>query len=186
LEFVQPIRNKEQINAVKAILKASSSRNYCLFVLGINSGLRISDLLKLKLQDVCDGKGQIRDRITVREQKTGKNKDFPVGETTQKALKEYINTDTPPDTPLFQSQKGGALTRQQVYRILNDAAKKAGIKDKIGTHTMRKTFGYHTYQAGVDVAYIQKLLNHSSPAVTLRYLGITQDDLDNIYLTLNL
>ena len=53
-------------------------------------------------------------------------------------------------------------------------------------HTMRKTFGYHAYKKGMDITIIQKLLNHSSPSITLSYIGITRDDLDNVYLNLNL
>lgn len=91
MEFVQPIRDKKQLEAMKKILKATSLRDYCLFVLGINSGLRISDLLTLNVSDVINHQGKISDRITLREKKTNKTKDFPLGETTRKALKEYLD-----------------------------------------------------------------------------------------------
>ncbi|WP_072169790.1 tyrosine-type recombinase/integrase [Propionispora sp. 2/2-37] len=71
-------------------------------------------------------------------------------------------------------------------KIINNAARSIGITEKIGTHTLRKTFGYHAYQSGVSIGVIQKLFNHSAPSITLRYIGITQDDLDNVYLNLNL
>ena len=88
---------------------------------------------------------------------------------------------------LSLSRKGGqALKRQQAYKIINDAAKAVGIKEKIGTHTLRKTFGYHTYQSGVSPAFPQKLFNHPAPRVTLSYIGITQDELDGVYPNLNL
>jgi site-specific recombinase XerD len=188
MEFVQPIRDKKALETMKKLLKANSPRDHCLFVLGINSGLRISDLLTLKVTDVADEKGKIKDRITLREKKTNKLKDFPLGETSRKALKEYLDTlDAGPDQSLFASRKGsGPITRQQAYRILNDAARAIGIKEKIGTHSLRKTFGYYAFQAGVDITRIQKLLNHSSPSVTLAYIGITQDELDDVYLNLNL
>lgn len=188
MEFVQPIRDRKKIEAIKKILKASNLRDYALFVLGINSGLRISDLLLLKVSDVLDEKYRIRDRITIREKKTGKTKDFPFGETTKKALKEYLDSLAPtPDMILFPSRKGGkAMTRQHAYHIVNEAARTVGIKEKIGTHTLRKTFGYWAYKQGVDITRIQKLLNHSAPSVTLAYIGITSEELDNVYLTLNL
>lgn len=188
MEYVQPIRDKKKIDAMKKVLKADSLRNYAMFVMGINSGLRISDLLTLKVSDVLDEKGHIKDRVTIREKKTGKAKDFPFGDTTKKALKEYLNSfKYMPDMYLFPSRKGGRpLSRQQAYRIINDAARSVGIKERIGTHTLRKTFGYWAYQQGVDVTRIQKLLNHSAPSVTLAYIGITQEELDNVYLTLNL
>ncbi|MCS5695257.1 site-specific integrase [Desulfofundulus thermocisternus] len=189
MEFVQPIRDKKKIDDMKKILKSSNLRDYCLFVLGINSGLRISDLLTLKISDVMDEKGKIRERITLREKKTGKAKDFPIPCNAKKAIKEYLDTrkDIEPDQPLFPSRKGGKpITRQQAYRILNEAARAVGITDEIGTHTLRKTFGYHAYKQGVDITRIQKLLNHSAPSVTLAYIGITQEELDNIYISLNL
>jgi integrase len=187
MEYVQPIRCKKQIDSIKKILKASSLRNYCLFTLGINSGLRISDLLKLKVSDIIDGK-KIKDRITIREEKTGKTKDFPISDVAKKAIDEYLKTRTYSfDEPLFISRKGkSALQRQQAYKLINAAARSVGIKEKIGTHTLRKTFGYHAYQSGIDITLLQKLFNHSAPSITLAYIGITQDQIDDVYLNLNL
>ncbi len=188
MEFVEPIRERKKIEAIKKLLRGSNLRDHVLFTLGINSGLRVSDLLTLQVADVRDEKGKIKDRVTLREKKTGKSKTFPFSENVVKALKEYIGeSDLKNDEALFPSRKGGgAITRQQAYRILNDAAKAVGIKDRIGTHTLRKTFAYHAYMAGVDITRIQALLNHSSPSETLRYIGITQDELDDVYLNLNL
>lgn len=187
MEFVQPIRDLKQIDTIKKLLRQQNLRDYCLFVLGINSGLRISDLLKLKVSDVSE-KGKPKDRILLRESKTNKSKDFPISENAKSAIKEYLKTRIINENePLFLSRKNkGFLLRQQAYRILNDVARLVGIKDKIGTHTLRKTFGYHAYNNGYDVAIIQKLFNHSSPSITLRYIGITQDKLDDVYLSLDL
>lgn len=187
MEFVQPIRDVKQIDTIKKLLKLRSLRDYCLFVLGINSGLRISDLLKLRISDISD-KGKIKDRIRLREKKTNKCKDFPLSNSTKSALKEYLKTrEYSENEPLFISRKNkGFLLRQQAYKIINDVAKSVGIKEKIGTHTLRKTFGYHAYNNGYDITLIQKLFNHSSPAVTLRYIGITQDEMDDVYLSLDL
>ncbi|WP_052292803.1 tyrosine-type recombinase/integrase [Aminobacterium colombiense] len=101
-----------------------------LFVLGINSGLRVSDLLALKVSDVIDDRGNVRDRISMREKKTGKSKDFPIGKNARKAIQEYMeNVETESELPLFQSKKGnGAITRVQAYRILNEAARTVGIR----------------------------------------------------------
>ena len=188
MEFVQPIRDKKQLESMKKVLKASNLRDYCLFTLGINSGLRISDLLGLTIGDVMDN-GKVRDRITIREMKTGKGKDFPISESARKSIVEYLKTrpNVAQSDVLFISRKGNkAITRQQAWLIINNAAHTVGITDDIGTHTLRKTFGYHAYQSGVDISLIQKLLNHSAPSVTLRYIGITQDQLDDVYLNLNL
>ena len=187
MEFVQPIRDIKQIETIKKLLKQQSLRDYCLFVLGINSGLRISDLLKLRISDVSE-KGKVKDRIRLREKKTNKFKDFPLSNSTKSALKEYLKTrEYNENEPLFISRKNkGFLMRQRAYWILNEAARSIGIKEKIGTHTLRKTFGYHAYKNGYDIEIIQKLFNHSSPSITLRYIGITQDNLDDVYLSLDL
>ena len=187
MEFVQPIRDLKKIDTIKKLLKQQNLRDYCLFVLGINSGLRISDLLKLRISDVSE-KGKIKDRIRLREKKTNKFKDFPLSNSTKSALKEYLKTrEYNENEPLFISRKNkGFLLRQQAYKIINDVAKSVGIKEKIGTHTLRKTFGYHAYNNGYDITLIQKLFNHSSPSVTLRYIGITQDEMDDVYLSLDL
>ncbi|WP_241716899.1 site-specific integrase [Sulfoacidibacillus ferrooxidans] len=190
MEFVQPIRDKRQVDAMKKILKSTNLRDYCLFVLGINSGLRVSDLLSLRVGDVVDERGKVNDRINIREQKTGKTKDFPLGETSKKALRDYLTSrftkHVVRDEPLFRSKKGGAMQRSQAHKVMNDAARAIGITDRIGTHTLRKTFAYHAYMSGTDITRLQKLLNHSSPSITLAYIGITQQELDNVYLSLEL
>ena len=187
MEFVQPIRSLKQIETIKKLLKQQNLRDYCLFTVGINSGLRISDLLKLVVSDVIEN-NKVKDRIRLREKKTNKFKDFPLSDNAKSAIKEYLKTrNYNPNEPLFLSRKNkGFLLRQQAYKIINDVAKSIGIKEKIGTHTLRKTFGYHAYNNGYDIAIIQKLFNHSTPAITLRYIGITQDEMDDVYLSLDL
>ncbi len=182
MEYVEPIRSEKQIKGMANYLKGSNIRDYTLFILGINSGLRISDLLSLTVGDVKE-----KDRIIIREQKTGKAKDFPLSDICKKVLCEYLKAAGLTTGALFPSRKGGTpITRIQAYRIINDAARHVGIKEAIGTHTLRKTFGYWAYQQGVDITRIQKLLNHSSPSITLAYVGITREELDNVYINLNL
>jgi len=187
MEFVEPIRDKKQIDNMKRYLKERNLRDWLLFVLGINNGLRISDLLALQVEDV-----QGCDRISVREKKTGKIKNFPLGDNCKKALAEYIQASDLTIGPLFPSRKSsgsngtGAISRQQAYITINAAARAVGITAAIGTHTLRKTFGYWAFQQGVDVTKIQQLLNHSAPSVTLRYIGITRDELDQVYIKMNL
>lgn len=193
MEYVQPIRERRKVEAIKKVLRGSNLRDYCLFVLGVNSGLRVSDLLNLKVSDVIDEKGNLKNRIALREQKTmntrnNKELNFPISDTAKKAITEYLTTrDYELDEPLFISRKKkAALQRAQAWKIINDAAKTVGITDRIGTHTLRKTFAYHAYKAGVDIIQIQQMLGHKSPAITLTYIGITQEQLDKVYLNLNL
>lgn len=190
---VEPIRDPKKIELMKKILRDGpfGERNHLLFVMGINSGLRISDLLKLRVNDVLNEKGKVRQHISLYEQKTGKHKKFPLGKTASAAIKEYLKAAAPqdaaPDRPLFPSRKGtGAISRVQAWEILSGAAKEAGVTDQIGTHTLRKTFGYHARKAGNPIEMLQTIFNHSSPAVTKRYIGITQDEIDDVYINLNL
>ena len=88
MEFVQPIRSLKQIETIKKLLRQQNLRDYCLFTVGINSGLRISDLLKLIVSDVIDG-NKVKDRIRLREKKTNKFKDFPLSDNAKSAIKEY-------------------------------------------------------------------------------------------------
>jgi integrase len=174
MEFVQPIRDKETIEKMKDVLKKSSYRDWFMFVFGINTGLRISDILNLKVNDVKD-----KTHVTIREKKTNKEKRFKINTTLQTAINDYIKT-MDEDEYLFASKKTGeGLGRVQAYKILNEAASKIGLMEGIGTHTLRKTFGYFFYKQTKDVAMLQQLFNHSSPSITLRYIGINQDQMDS-------
>jgi integrase len=170
---VEPIRDKNKIEIVKKILKEHGSRDYLLFLLGINSGLRISDILKLKVSDVKD-----KQFVELKEQKTGKYKRFPITNSYKNVINEFIIGKNSNEW-LFSSQKGNhPITRIQAYRIICNACLKAGITTRIGTHTLRKTFGYHFYNKTKDIALLQCIFNHSTPAITLKYIGITQDIID--------
>jgi len=174
MEFVQPIRSKEKIEEIKAVLKENGTRDLLLFSMGINTGLRISDLLKLKVIDVKN-----KSHVEIKEQKTGKVKRFPILGNLQSMLEEYTrNKDL--SEYLFKSRNGKnkPITRVMAYMILNNACRKCGIQDRIGMHSLRKTFSYHHYQTFHDVAILQYLLNHSSPSITLRYIGIAQDNVE--------
>ena len=171
MKEVQPIRSREDIANMRAKLAKGGSRNKLLFDMGINTGLRVSDLLKLKVGDVRG-----KDFYQLQEQKTGKSKRINL-HAVKEQITEYTNGMQDSES-LFPSRKGGSpLTRVQAYRILNDAAEACGLEE-IGTHTLRKTYGYHFYQKYHDVAALQKLFNHSAPSITLRYIGIEQDQLD--------
>lgn len=174
MNTVQPIREKKKINAMKTLLKAKDEKYYIMFRIGVNVGLRVSDILTLKVCDV-----RTKDHVTIIEKKTGKAKRFLVPTTLQKEIAAYIR-DMTDDEYLIQSRKGNnkPITRIQAYRVLNDIAKQIGIEE-VGTHTMRKTFGYHHYQQNKDIAILQDIFNHSAPSITLRYIGINDDMKDN-------
>ena len=173
--LVEPIRDIIQVKAVEEYLAKRSYRNRLIFVFGTNSGLRISDILPLNVGDVRN-----KSHIELKEKKTGKFKSLPLNDKLKKLLAEFTR-NRQDDEPLFISQKKCRLERSQVYRILNEACRAVGVKVNVGTHTMRKTFGYHHYKKFKDVAMLQTIFNHSSPQITLRYIGINQDEIDNSY-----
>lgn len=176
MNTVQPIRDKKKINAMKTLLKAKNEKYYLMFRIGVNVGLRVSDILTLKVKDV-----KSKDHVTITEKKTGKTKRFLVPTTLQKEIDLYIKENNMNDEEyLIQSRKGNnkPISRIQAYRVLNEVAQQIGL-DEIGTHTMRKTFGYHHYKQNKDVAILQDIFNHSAPSITLRYIGITDDIKDD-------
>lgn len=177
MNIVEPIRDKKAITKIKSILAKQGIRNLLLFDLGINSGLRISDILKLKVSDVKN-----KSHIEIVEKKTGKKKKFLLNDKLKCLINSYVN-DKNGLEPLFLSQKGNYnfLSRGQAYKIIHDACRLAGLKCNIGTHTLRKTFGYHHYKQFKDIAILQTILNHSSPSITLKYIGINQDIIDESY-----
>ncbi|GHV45888.1 hypothetical protein FACS1894204_11720 [Synergistales bacterium] len=85
---------------------------------------------------------------------------------------------------LIKSRKGGAISRIQAYRIINVAAKALKFCFRVSCHSLRKTFGYFAWKFGISPAVIMEIYNHSSFAVTRRYLGVTQEDKDKVYLKL--
>ena len=172
---VEPIRNKDEIKKVEKILAHQSQRDLVLFTLGINSGLRISDILALNVGDV-----RMKTYIQLVEKKTGKTKKIPIN-AKLKPMFDTFTSKRDYDEPLFLTAFNNRLNRIAAYTIIKDACASAGIEAHIGTHTMRKTFGYHHYKKFRDLALLQKIFNHSNPQVTLRYIGIEQDQIEDSY-----
>jgi integrase len=178
---VQPLRSSDEIKEMMIAIRRGdkgspkrrelAQRDIILFLFGINTGLRVSDIVRLKVSDVR-GKSQ----LLVMEGKTKKKRLVNIA-NIQHDLDEYVVGYDSNDY-LFPSQKGdGPLTPTQVYRMLQAAGQWIG-RDDIGTHTMRKTFGYHFYKQTKDVAMLQDIFNHSAPSITKRYIGITQDEIN--------
>jgi integrase len=179
---VEPIRRIEDIKSIKKLL-AGNLRDSLLFTLGINNGLRIGDLLKLKVRDVQGVKPG--ETVRVREQKTGKDNVLVINKATHKALQDYLDqTELDLDDYLFQSQKGkGPLSVSYVNRLVKSWCRQINLRGNYGTHTLRKTFGYiQRIQYGVGFELLCKRFNHSSPAVTMRYLGIEDKEVNGILM----
>ena len=172
---VEPIRNLEHLRKLEDYLAKTSKRDLLLFTIGTNCGLRISDIVALNVGDVRN-----KSHIRIVEKKTGKYKSFPINSKLKPMFEEYTKGKRS-DEALFKTRFQNRMDRFTAYRIIRKSCKLAGLPEKVGTHTMRKTFGYHHYQKFKDVAILQKIFNHSTPQVTLRYIGIEQDQIDDSY-----
>ncbi|MCQ6531041.1 tyrosine-type recombinase/integrase [Bacillus mycoides] len=170
----QPIPNEKQLEALKNILLQSSKRDGLLFVLAINSGLKVSEILQLQIGDVLDEDKNIRPYSLFYNEKVKVHKWFAVNENSQHAIKDYMKERKvwKQNEPLLKSQKGTrSITRQHAWYILNTAAIKVGL-EKISSHTLQKIWGYYAYKSGVDIAFLQQFFGHRSPSTTLKYIGI--------------
>lgn len=174
---VEPIRDKKDIQDIYDYLKEKNMRDAVLFATGIYTGLRISDILLLRVRDVRG-----KEYICLREKKTGKQKRIKINRFLKKLYADYIGNKKDYEC-LFHGKEriNKPITRQQAYNILQDAAEHIGLADAIGTHTMRKTFGYHYYQKTKDVGMLMEIFNHDHPSITLRYIGITQKNIAKAY-----
>jgi len=158
-------------------------RNYLMFRIGIYTGLRISDILKLKVRDVKRN-GKIKDRMTLREKKTSKERKIAINKALKEDLKNYC-IGRPEGEYLMISREGmnKPISRGMAYKVMADIRDKFNL-DSCGTHTLRKTFGYHYYLKTRDIVTLQKLFNHSHSSITLGYIGITQNTLDKALLNM--
>jgi len=173
MKTVQPIKDKKLINDICEYLKNKSSRDYMLFYIGINSGLRISDLINLKTYQVRN-----KDFINITEKKTGKEKLFPIFPHVKAELEKYL-LEIKNNLYLFQTKYGiKNICRHRAYQILKDVQREFKL-DLIGTHTLRKTFGYHYYLDVKELATLMLIFNHSSETTTLRYIGMSQERINN-------
>ena len=177
---VQPLRTQQEINDFLFCLRRNknANRDVFLFLIGINSGLRMSDIVKLQKKDIISSKNP---RIV--EKKTGKTRILYLS-SLQDLIQDYTK-DLEPEDYLFPSTKGGHLEVNTVYQMFQKVANLLG-RDDIGTHTLRKTFGYHYYKKTKDVATLMEIFGHSSEKITKRYIGINEDEISETLLTFRL
>jgi integrase len=169
---VDPIRKIKDIKAISKLIQ-DNPRDHLLFIMGINNGLRAGDLIKLQVKDVKDMK--VGDTLTIKETKTGKDNILVINKTVYKALRNYLDNVQPDDEDfLFASRKGSShIQSQAVSKLVKKWTKAINLKGNYGAHTFRKTWGYIQRTVhGVGFEIICKRYNHSSPAITMRYLGI--------------
>ncbi|MBO4987946.1 MAG: tyrosine-type recombinase/integrase [Lachnospiraceae bacterium] len=192
MNTAQPIRKTEDLNRIKAYYKIECPhpRNYLLIIMGLNTALRISDLLQLRWEGVYDFKNEEwKEHIIIVEQKTGKNSSILVNSNLKEALWEYRKhllkegKNACAEDYIFESLgfEHKSITRIQAFRIIKKAAEACNISGVVSCHSLRKTFGYHAWQQGISPVLLMNIYNHSSFQVTQRYLGIEQDDRDKVF-----
>ena len=187
-----PIRTLEEIEQMKSyFLSRNRIRDYALFVTGINTALRISDLLQLRWMDIYDStRNTYRRHMDIYEQKTKKHAVIALNSSCISAFK-MLKKKKPfrrDDEFIFCGGKNRyqPLSRNRAYHIIKDAAAASHVEGNISCHSLRKTFGYHAWKMGTPTALIMNIYNHSSIEITKRYLSIYQDDKDALYKSMNL
>lgn len=204
---VYPFVSEEEIKAVidvfnKRIEEAPDNdkrwiahRNRMIFVIGINLGIRASDLCGLKYSFFINDDKTYKDFYSLqpkKTKKTGKYVKLYFNQTVKKAIAEYIEEYPVEnlDEYLFKSRKGGAITEKSLWKIIVDAANDAGLEGNYGSHSLRKTFGRFVYHNAEDknnaLVILQTIFNHSSPAITSKYIGLTDNEISDVFNTLNL
>ena len=183
-----PIKDIRQIAKIKKFfLDSGHIRDYALFTVGINTALRIGDILGLRWGDVYDfDRGSFRSHIEVREQKTGKHNSVQLNTKAEEALSLLLKSlggDAGEDVYIFRSRKGTnrPITRGRAWAIFTEAAAAISDVTKFSCHSLRKTFGYHAWKSGTSSVLLMAIYNHSSFSITKRYLGIDQLEKDQVY-----
>ncbi|MDD4152084.1 MAG: tyrosine-type recombinase/integrase [Candidatus Gracilibacteria bacterium] len=187
MNFVEPIREIKKISQIKNILKSNNNiRDLLLFELGINSALRISDLLSLKIGDLFENSRTIKDFFDIKEIKTNKNNRITITSKVKETLKLYRETypdiiENKNNFVFFQKKSfplgNSPISRKMSWVILSKLCDDIGLKGNFGNHTLRKTWGYQARMNNIPLEIIQHKLNHSSLSITMRYLGITADEI---------
>lgn len=200
-----PIKNIATIRRISSWLIANRKwRDNMLFIVGINFGLRVSDLLTLRFADLLDDEGRFRESFAILEKKTAKtrnvarNRYIAINDAVMDAVLLYLD-HTPGVTLsdyLFRSEGNRGkntnqpLHRSTVDRIMRKWQEELGLSEHLATHSLRKTFGYHQMMQGGNsertLLLLQKMFGHSSATQTMQYIGLTAEEMVAAYKSLNL
>ncbi|NLV58660.1 MAG: tyrosine-type recombinase/integrase [Clostridiales bacterium] len=186
MKVVQPIRNPEVLEVCYDIARAHDRRARkgsvsweLILVVGLNTSLRVSDFTRFRVRDLRG-----REYAQLQTKKTGKEARILINPAARKEINRLLS-GRPTEEYAFQSRERDPstklmrpITRQRAYQIINRIARQAGIEERIGCHTLRKTFGYHYYKMTGDVVSLQRILGHSNRRDTLVYIGVIQEEID--------
>lgn len=205
---VYPFTTQEEIKAIidvfnKRIKEANNEnkrmiacRNKMMFLIGVNLGIRASDLCGLRYSFFLNNDGTFKEFYKLQPKKTRKTGKFVTlyfNQTIKKAIADYIEKYPVEniDEYIFKSRKGdGSVTEKSLWKIIVDVANDAGLESNYGSHSLRKTFGYWVWHNAEDknkaLVTLQVIFNHSSTATTAKYIGLTNDEVSDIFNSLDL
>jgi integrase len=178
----EPIRNLKDVKNIKKVL-SGRTRDYCMFVFGINTNLRASDILRVRVGQVKYLKAG--ESFEVVEKKTGKRKRITANAAVVEAVGAYLaerGSGVGDDELLFVGQRG-RMTTETLGRMVKGWCEEVNLRGQFSSHTLRKTWGYHqrvTYK--VDIVRLMACFNHKKPEQTLAYLGIQPEEIENVYM----
>ena len=196
IESMINVFNKHIDEAPDADKRWIATRNKMLYLVGINLSLRASDLCGLTYQFFLKEDGTFKDFYSLqpkKTKKTGKYVKLYFNEVVKKAITNYLEEYPVEDMSeyLFKSRVGGGhITEKSLGRIIKDAAEEAGIERNINSHSLRKTFGYWVWHSAEDkekaLVMLMAIFNHSSVATTKKYIGIMDEEIGDVFNSLNL
>ena len=176
---VDPIKKRKDIDSIKKLL-GDDPRNSALFTIGINTNLRASDLLRIKVGQVRDLKPG--DEIELKEKKTGKSRRITLNKACVQAIQRLLASRPYADEDLLFTGQRGPLTVPSVHRLVKGWCRAINLRGNYGSHSLRKTWGYHQRVTfGVDIPRLMVCFNHSTQRQTLDYLCIQPEEIKDVY-----
>lgn len=186
---VQAIRNKSQLEQIETLLSECGPIYLDVWKFGLNTTLRISDILAISMDSVTS-LDEVQPNLIVKEKKTGKTRNIVLNEGALAVVAKRV-AQNPTDVWLFQSTSGRisrknptSINRQSVARVFSTVGDQLVPRAQLSTHSMRKTRGYFLHASGLPITTIAKILNQSSTSITMRYIGLTQQDIDDSFTEL--
>lgn len=194
MNFVEPIRDRKKLAQIKNLLRGQGRFRDLLFTAGVNTALRISDLLQLKIGQFLDDRGYFKRHFWIHEHKRNKRYEVVINQSIREALVEYMEAypgvaENSEHFVFFNTKTNGysePIKQGQAWKFIISICRQVGLSGNFGTHSLRKTWGDHARMQGVDLPLIRHKLNHESIAYTKRYLGITDNELQEFAQRLNL
>ncbi len=194
MKLVQPIRDLDVLNRCFEIAREHDAHRKTgevswelMLLVGLNTSVRVSDFRRFRVSDLRG-----RDYAQIQAKKTGKEARILINPKARKDINRLLR-DRRGDEFIFQSRqkdpvthKPRPITRQRCYQIINHIARRAGMEERVGCHTLRKTFGYHYYKLTGDVVSLQRILGHSFQRETLVYIGVVQEDIDESLMKMDM